>query len=263
MSSLYPARSTVQLGGYNQPDGTLLPNTRITVNNHMVTIVRYLAEGGFAHIYYAMLATGQAVVLKRLLCEDNVTLKILIQEAETHKKISGNLNIVSFIDYSYSRNSKEGFEMFIIMEYCSGGGLVDYLNTRLDNRPSESEVLLIFSDICLGVAHLHSMNPPIAHRDIKIENILLGSGKYKVCDFGSCTTRHFAPNSMNLNEIRTMEQEIDKYTTLQYRSPEMCDMFQKKGLCEKVDIWAMGVLLYKLCYYVLFMIFNSRLRRSN
>jgi AP2-associated kinase len=234
----------------------MLPNTQIAVNNHMVTIVRYLTEGGFAHIYYAILSTGQPVVLKRLLCEDNVTLKLLIQEAETHKKISGNPNIVSFIDYSYSRNSSEGFELFIVMEYCSGGGLVDYLNTRLGNRPSESELLTIFSDICLAVVHLHSMNPPIAHRDIKIENVLLGNGMYKLCDFGSCTTRHFPPNSMALNEIRQMEEEIGKLTTIQYRSPEMCDMFQKKGLCEKVDIWALGVLLYKLCYYVFIIIFN-------
>ena len=26
-------------------------------------------------------------------------------------------------------------------------------------------------------------------------------------------------------------------TTLQYRAPEMCDLYQKKGLGEKVDIW--------------------------
>jgi hypothetical protein len=26
-------------------------------------------------------------------------------------------------------------------------------------------------------------------------------------------------------------------TTLQYRAPEMCDLYQKKGLSEKVDIW--------------------------
>jgi serine/threonine protein kinase len=38
---------------------------------------------------------------------------------------------------------------------------------------SESEVLSIFSDICEGVAHLHSMNPPIAHRDIKVPTIAI------------------------------------------------------------------------------------------
>ena len=35
---------------------------------------------------------------------------------------------------------------------------------------------------------MHSQNPPIAHRDIKIENVLYSNGKYKLCDFGSCST---------------------------------------------------------------------------
>lgn len=44
---------------------------------------------------------------------------------------------------------------------------------------------------------MHSLNPPMAHRDIKIENVLY-SGKYqiinfsdgtwKLCDFGSCSS---------------------------------------------------------------------------
>ncbi len=34
---------------------------------------------------------------------------------------------------------------------------------------------------------MHSMDPPVVHRDIKIENILLNNGKYKICDFGSAS----------------------------------------------------------------------------
>jgi serine/threonine protein kinase len=93
------------------------------------------------------------------------------------------------------------------------------------------------------------MSPPIAHRDIKIENVLLSDSNFKLCDFGSCTTRTFS-SSITLQEIRDMETEIAKLTTLQYRAPEMCDLYTKKGLNEKVDTWALGVLLYKLCFYV-------------
>lgn len=235
-------------------DGVLTPGTVLYINNHIVTILRYLTEGGFAHIYCASLENSQLVVLKRLSCPDNSTLKELIAEAETHKTVSGHPNIVSFIDYSYSKNrGAEGYEMFIIMEYCSRGGLIDFLNSRLESRPSEAEILAIFSDVCLGVAHLHSMKPPIAHRDIKIENVLIGSNhSYKLCDFGSCTTKHFLPNTKKLSEIQQIEEEINKFTTLQYRAPEMCDLYQKRALSEKVDIWALGVMLYKLCYYVLY-----------
>jgi serine/threonine protein kinase len=109
----------------------------------------------------------------------------------------------------------------------------------------------ILSQICLGVAYMHSFNPPIVHRDLKIENVLLNNGQFKLCDFGSCTTLKIEPNStLSIQELRRLEDEIGKFTTLQYRAPEMCDLYQKRGLNEKVDIWALGVLLYKICYYV-------------
>ena len=38
---------------------------------------------------------------------------------------------------------------------------------------------------------MHKMNPPMIHRDIKIENILINNGMYKLCDFGSVTTERF------------------------------------------------------------------------
>lgn len=153
--------------------------------------------------------------------------------------MSGHPNIVDFIDFSYNKISSEAYEMLILMEYCPGGHLVDYLNTRLEERLSESEILRIFSDICLGVAHLHSMTPKIAHRDIKIENVLLKANTFKLCDFGSCTTISHAANSMSIPEIRILDIEIQKLTTVQYRAPEMCDLYQNLQVSEKADIWVL------------------------
>ena len=33
----------------------------------------------------------------------------------------------------------------------------------------------------------------------------------------------------------------------QYRAPEMCDVRRGERIDERVDIWACGVLLYKVC----------------
>jgi AP2-associated kinase len=86
---------------------------------------------------------------------------------------------------------------------------VDYLNSRLNDRLPENEILAIFHQICKGVAHMHSQLVPITHRDLKIENVLLSNGFFKICDFGSCTT-NITPADVNIpiNELRVMENEI-------------------------------------------------------
>lgn len=45
-----------------------------------------------------------------------------------------------------------------------------------------------------------------------------------------------------------ISDDIDRNTTLVYRAPEMIDLFRKQLICEKVDIWALGCLLYKMAY---------------
>jgi AP2-associated kinase len=42
------------------------------------------------------------------------------------------------------------------------------MNTRLQDRLTESEILKIFGDIAQGVACMHYLQPPLLHRDIKV-----------------------------------------------------------------------------------------------
>ncbi|KAI7898850.1 kinase-like domain-containing protein [Cokeromyces recurvatus] len=136
------------------------------------------------------------------------------------------------------------------MEYCPGGGVIDLMNRRLQQRLTEPEILKIFSDVAEALAYLHYCNPPVLHRDLKIENILiLNDHHYKLCDFGSASLSKGNYIPTTIKDIQKIEEDIQRHTTLQYRAPEMIDIYQKRPINEKADIWAMGVLLYKLCYY--------------
>lgn len=84
-------------------------------------------------------------------------------------------NVVTFVDSQVTQNPADGtYTVMIAMEYCSGGGLLDMMNKRINNRFTEQEVLAIFSDIVEAVAYLHYQQPhAITHRDLKVENVLI------------------------------------------------------------------------------------------
>ena len=118
------------------------------------------------------------------------------------------------------------------------------MNTRLQNRLTEPEVISIISDVAEGVACMHYLQPPLLHRDLKVENVLIANPRrFVLCDFGSCSPVKAATT---LAECRILEEDIQKHTTLQYRSPEMVDVYKKIPIDEKSDIWALGVLLDSL-----------------
>ncbi|KAF2206641.1 hypothetical protein CERZMDRAFT_52766 [Cercospora zeae-maydis SCOH1-5] len=244
----------------SQPPGTFLPNTKVTVGSHKVYIEKYLSEGGFAHVYVVRIPRDnnnnnnkhEIAVLKRVAVPDKEHLANMRTEVETMKKLKGHKHIVTYFDSHASQLPGGGYEVFLLMEYCKGGGLIDFMNTRLQHRLTEPEILKIFGDCAEGLACMHYLKPPLLHRDLKVENVLIsrspaGTPVYKLCDFGS--TAPPRPAARTAEEGRLIEEDVQKHTTMQYRSPEMIDVWRKQPIDEKADIWALGVLLYKLCYY--------------
>ncbi|KAL4736168.1 kinase-like domain-containing protein [Aspergillus similis] len=250
-----PVTSYSPVAALHAPAGTFLPNTKVQVGSHRVVVEKYLSEGGFAHVYVVRLSQpvdgSDKAVLKRVAVPDKIALANMRTEVETMKKLKGHRHIVKYIDSHASQLKAGGYEVFLLMEYCAGGGLIDFMNTRLQNRLTEPEIIKIFSDVAEGVACMHYLKPPLLHRDLKVENVLISrhgnSVIYKVCDFGSAAPPR--PAATSAAEGRLIEDDVQRHTTLQYRSPEMIDVYRKQPIDEKSDIWALGVLLYKLCYY--------------
>ncbi|KAF2455742.1 hypothetical protein BDY21DRAFT_288811 [Lineolata rhizophorae] len=264
-ASSYPP-AVPPAGGSAAPPGTFAPGTKVQVGSHRVMIEKYLSEGGFAHVYvvrYPRDGGGgdgggggsggrtEVAVLKRVAVPDKEALANMRNEVETMKRLKGHRHIVTYLDSHASQLKGGGYEVFLLMEYCAGGGLIDFMNTRLQHRLTEPEILHIFADVAEGVACMHYLKPPLLHRDLKVENVLIstaGSARiYKLCDFGSAAPPR--PAASTAAEGKLIEDDVQRHTTMQYRSPEMIDVYRGQPIDEKSDIWALGVLLYKLCYY--------------
>ena len=124
----------------------------------------------------------------------------------------------------------------IIMEYCEGGELFNYIVKK--KRLSEEESSYFFYQLINGIEYIHSKG--IAHRDLKPENLLLSKNKIlKIIDFG-------------------LSNFYDGQKRLQtpcgspcYASPEMVKGKKYDGF--NIDIWAIGVILFAmLCGYLPF-----------
>eukprot|EP00741_Cyanophora_paradoxa_P001511 tig00000492_g1462.t2 len=171
--------------------------------------------------------TNELYALKRVLAHDAETLRLAEEEIRVMKSLPPHPLIVRLYASAIlpSQQNPNQREVFMLMELCSGGHLV-----------------------CLSVAHLHCQSPPIAHRDLKVENVIRHeNGDYKLCDFGSCTTR--AKKYLTRQEMLDEEDRIQRFSTMMYRAPEMCDLYRKDLINEKVDIWALGCILYTIVFF--------------
>ena len=109
------------------------------------------------------------------------------REIDLWKKINNHENIVKLIDYEIVDKSVN-----ILMELCTDGTLLEYINNSTTLIP-EKQALYIIKEIASALLHMHSQETPIAHRDIKIENVLRFGKKLKLCDFGSASTQMLDP----------------------------------------------------------------------
>uniref|UniRef100_A0A1I8MMF9 non-specific serine/threonine protein kinase n=1 Tax=Musca domestica TaxID=7370 RepID=A0A1I8MMF9_MUSDO len=222
----------------------------VEINGRKLRVKRVIAEGGFAFVYVAQdIQTDKEYALKRLIGADKKACQVIINEINTHKRLTGHPNIVGFVAASFidkTTGPQQRAEYLLLTELCKGGSLIDCMGSSLD----PPVVLRIFYQAVKAVAHMHSQTPPIVHRDIKIENYLLGDDKQlKLCDFGSATSEIFSPTlDWNAQQRNTLEDQLSSVTTPMYRAPEMLDTWSNYEVGTKVDVWSLGCILYVLCF---------------
>jgi serine/threonine protein kinase len=121
-------------------------------------------------------------------------------------------------------------KFYMVMEYCQGGDLLEYINKH--GYIYEDEAKKLFRQIVNAVAHCHASG--VVHRDLKCENILLDeNGNARICDFG------FA--ALVQTPVVTLSTHCGSYA---YAAPEILQ--NKPYIGAQSDVWSLGVILYAM-----------------
>lgn len=233
---------------FTQKEPAGLEGRNVDVGNLKIHVRNAIAEGGFSCVYLARDAVhaSKQYALKHMIYNDEELSDLVMKEINVMKALKGHPNVVTLYAHTILDMGRTK-EALLVMEFCEKS-LVNVLESRGAAYFEEKQVLSIFRDVCNAVFAMHSQSLPIAHRDLKAENLLLGpDGLWKLCDFGSTSTNH--KRFEKPEEMGIEEDNIRKHTTPAYRAPEMWDLLRRDLINEKVDIWALGCLLYRICYF--------------
>ena len=124
----------------------------------------------------------------------------------------------------------------IVTELSKGGNL----GAAIDNKSlTWEDKLKIALQVAEGVHYIHSKSPPIVHRDIKPQNILLDEFKQvKIADLGLSRAIEKVSNTEKVNSTRVCAG------TIRYMAPEL---YYEEPICYRpTDVWAYGCVLLHL-----------------
>ena len=190
---------------------------------------KVLGQGAYAIVKEAQhKETGYHVAVKvydKYKLIDDQRKRSVIKEIKLMRKLHHD-NVVHLYDAIDTQR-----QLYLIMENVEGQCLQQIMKYKQGRRfSSEAECARLFVQLMSAIEYMHSMD--IAHRDIKLENILIEqrTGTLKLIDFGfSCLSKE---------KLRVF------CGTPSYMSPEIVSKREYYG--GPSDIWACGVLLFNL-----------------
>lgn len=144
----------------------------------------------------------------------------------------------------YTESFVKDHVLCIVMDYCEGGDLWQYIAKRKSQRSSIAEVQVLrwFTQMSLALKHMHDKN--ILHRDIKTQNVFLAKREAKSCDSSNLGCVKIA--DMGIAKVLDSQKALARTQvgTPYYLSPEIC---QHMPYNSASDMWALGCVLYELC----------------
>lgn len=192
---------------------------------------RCLGSGTWSKVYYAtrqsdgVEAAVKVIAKAKLKPHEKDFANI---EAACLERLNGHRHVIQMYQHAEDETNH-----YLFLELCKGGDLFSVIENY--GKLPENSVRRIFMQLLEAVRAMHALG--IAHRDLKLENILLVEPgpecqRLVICDFG-------------LSAIITRPDEMLSawVGSPEYASPELVN---KRPYRYEADVWALGVILYAL-----------------
>jgi len=148
-------------------------------------------------------------------------------------------HIVSHLESFGRRNSSHNREICIVMEYCAGGDLEQWVARRRKERkkPSENTALRIFAQTCMALEHVHAHR--VVHRDVKTSNLFVA----RAADMSASSVVKLGDFGISRVLGATGDLAATAVGTPCYMAPELLD---ERPYDYKADVWSAGCVLFEL-----------------
>uniref|UniRef100_A0A1I8G622 Protein kinase domain-containing protein n=1 Tax=Macrostomum lignano TaxID=282301 RepID=A0A1I8G622_9PLAT len=197
------------------------------------TDISILGSGGFGEVWKVCTDTGSILAAKYI--------ETSAMSADSQREVQNEVSTLRQLDHPnivcFVTAKHQGNKLVVFTELIEGSDL-----SRL-GKLDEQRTVGFLHQICKGLLYLHTRNPPVLHRDLKGENIMVTrEGIVKIIDFGLSI-------KLNMEMKRGMQATDILMTctnacgTLPFMAPEV---FTGARFSVKSDVWALGITVYQM-----------------
>ncbi|KAH7641515.1 hypothetical protein HUG17_4559 [Dermatophagoides farinae] len=198
---------------------------------------KQIGKGGFGTVYKAIdLKTKQKVACKVMTVSTNRKDQLLIKKELFILHSVEHKHIIRVYKHFILQSSKSA-HVYIFMQFADKSDLWNLVRKKLETGMKEKQARKMFKQITSAIEYLHRRN--IAHRDIKLENILLDK-KY------NCLVTDFGLSIVVIQKEGRVVNAPNYCGTIPYMAPEIHLFLITKIIFDvlQADVWALGVVLY-------------------
>ena len=192
-------------------------------------LIKCLGNGAFGYVYQATNGLSSDYLAIKIIPKKN------IKNTADQQRLQREIEATAFLQHPniirLHNFFSDDFNFYLVMDYCQGGSLNNYIKNPNNPKLREDQAATIFSQIVSGVSYCHERG--VGHRDLKPHNVLITKfPEVKIADFGLC---NFFEEGQKMDTFCGTEC----YSAPEYFNKTQYDVRQS-------DVWSLGVILYEL-----------------